>query len=147
MSARVGRRLEITFWPNRSKSRGTRSLRVGLSRLQTLSTRWFRGSLRTASAWMAPMRSRITPGWKISHGKICGTGRFKHLLCHQKRTTLIKRTSMRTGRTKKMKSSSRTCWAWGETPFKLSSTGTILTFSWQLSVRIQHSSTLLEGLK
>jgi hypothetical protein len=57
---------------------------------------------------MGLMRSRITHGSKIFLGRISGTGRFRLRLSLLKRITLIKRILMRIGRTRRMRSLSRT---------------------------------------
>ena len=106
-SERAVKKSEITFLPNKYKSREMKFPRAGRSRQRTSSTRWSRESLRIVSAWMAQMRSRIIPGSRIFLGKTSGTGRYRHRLSRLKRITSIKRISMRTGRTRRTKNSSR----------------------------------------
>lgn len=92
---------------------------------------------------MVLQKSKIIPGWKIFPGKIYGTERSRLLSSLPKKITLIKRISMRTGKTKRTSNSSRMLSCWGGTQFKPSSMVTTLTISSQLWARTPLSSTLV----
>ena len=140
MWASRAKKFAITSSPSRCRSSATRFPRAGQWRPLISLTRWFRGSQPIGSGLMDLVRSKIIPGLKIFPGPTFGTANFKHHLFLPKRTTLIKKTSMKIGKTRKMKNSSRTSWASEETQSNPNSTATTLTSSLPHWVKTQPSS-------
>jgi hypothetical protein len=147
MLANHVKKFAITSWLSRSRLNATRFQRAGQLRPLTSLIKWYRENRRTDWASTVRMRSKITPGWKIFRGTICGTAKFRHHLFHRKRTTLTKRILMRTGRTRRMRNSSKICSVCEETRYSLSSMAITLTFNWLHWVRTRHLSIRISSRK
>lgn len=141
MLERQERRSETISCQSKYKSGKMKSLQAGVSRLQTLSINWSRGSPSTDLDSMDRLKSRSMSGLKTSIGMIYWIGRWCHPSYPLMKTTSMPSIPIATGRTIMKSRCARIHFSWEETVSKPSSTDTITTItSQQLMPR-----TLLQG--
>lgn len=129
MLASRERRSETTSCRSRFRSSVRMCQEAGQLKLLISLTKWFKENHRTDSEQTEFSKSKTIHGWETSRGKIWMRRRCRHLSCLQKKITLTKRISTKSGVTLRTSSSNKTSCNFADNQSSPSSVDTTMTIN------------------